>query len=244
MLGVLWCGLSAVPAAAQFNTAAQGAREGALGGCLLPEPGERRVEAAWRQAFATAGMAERTLRVQVPLGAMGTLWTAYSAFGGEAYHEQQAAVAYTLRVARWLQVGVGGRWLQAATADAHYDSRQWLAAGAAALAQWGRTGAVAVAESHPWDEAHPLALCLQLHHAGTEGLLTVAQAELQERWRARMGVEYTMDEWLSLRGGLATGPLALTFGAGVRQRWLAVDLAVALHRWLGPSPQIALRLWF
>ena len=95
-----------LPAMAQYTTPiAQSARSGALGGSLLCDFDGGQVAVDWRRGYRLAALADKTLRLQVPVGA-GTAMAAYSHRGTVDYHEQQALAAYVLPLTSVLRAGV------------------------------------------------------------------------------------------------------------------------------------------
>lgn len=123
LLAPLW-------AAAQFTPTAHDARSGAMGGCLLLQPDSGTCASlGWRQGYLMQGMATRRIAASTALGRVGRLAGDYSHFGDADYHEQQAALATTMRVAPWLTVGVYGLYSNIGTADAHYLTQHWLDGG-------------------------------------------------------------------------------------------------------------------
>lgn len=242
---LLWAACACASAAtAQYETTAQSAREGALGGVVLFEPAGRCVALDWGRAWMQAEQAAKSLRLQLPVGDGGTLRLAYEHRGTVDYHEQQLAAAYALRVSEWLRVGVSARGLHLGTSDAHYAPHRWLAAAALLQASAGRTTLTLLAGSRPWDEVATWRLHLQAAYRPSDRWLTVVELEREEVVRWRMGMEYAAAEYIRLRAGLATRPTLLTLGVGFRWAQFELDLAARMHAALGVTPQISLALWF
>lgn len=232
-----------LPAMAQYTTPiAQSARSGALGGSLLCDFDGRYVALDWRRGYRLSALDDKTLSLQLPLGA-GTALAAYSHRGTVDYHEQQAMAAYVMPLTNGLRAGMSARWLQRGTSDAHYESRQWLAPSALLQASWQATSLTLLAGTRPWDESRPWRMHLQAAYRPLPQLLTIAELECEERTRMRLGMEYIYDCW-QLRGGMATQPVVLTFGLGMRRPHYSIDLAVEVHSALGITPQTTLALWF
>jgi len=61
---------------------------------------------------------------------------------------------------------------------------------------------------------------------------------------AGFGLEYTIAEWLALRGGLTANPLRQQAGFGLVYQNIRIDAAASSHPVLGYSPQIALSYEF
>lgn len=230
---------------AQLSGTARDARSGAMGGCYLTDDTTRRVSVDYRQAFMLAAMADKGLTLLWPTARFGTIDAAYRYHGNADYHEQEAAVGYGLRVAPWLKVAVEARYVYAGTADAYYEPRHWLAGGAAVTASLGRRVDVTVAAgSRPWAAEKPWKARLQIASRPMVSILTVVEADWEERLRWRLGMEYSYRGMVYARAGLATNPAVATFGVGVKWRGLGVDLGAEVHRALGITPQTSLTLWF
>lgn len=243
--GVILLALLAVlPAAAQFTPTAQSARQGALGGCLVALPTHTpSIGIGWHQGFLAQGLATKTLSASVPLGERGTAFGKYTHFGDAIYHEQQATAGAGLAVNDWLTAGVYAIYSHIGTNDAHYDHQQWLDGGIALQAVASKSfSTYLTVYSRRWDTARPVGGRLGAAYRPADGLLTVAELAADERTRFRCGMEYTYNQRIAARIGLATNPVTLTFGAGYADKHYRIDLATEVHPVLGLSPQISLGL--
>lgn len=242
---LLLAAMGTAPVAAQLEQTAHGARSGAMGGVFLP-PAEqtRAVQLDYRHGYLATGMADKRLRVAWPIG-IGSVTASYTHHGNLDWHEQGAAAGYLLRATSWMRVGVEAQYLHLGTSDGHYQPQQWLGATAMILAEPGRnTGLNLLAGTRPWDKKHPYRIHLQATYRPLPQLLTVVEAEREERTRLRMGLEYLYEQVCYVRTGFSTAPVTFTFGLGTRQRHYSIDLAVEVHSSLGITPQTSLALWF
>lgn len=107
-----------------------------------------------------------------------------------------------------------------------------------------RTSVNLLAGTRPWDRVHPYRVHLQATYRPLPQLLTIVEAESEDRTRLRIGMEYRYENLCFVRTGFSTSPIAFTFGLGTRQRRYAIDLAVEAHSALGITPQTSLTLWF
>ena len=244
IIAVLAAVAIAQPVRAQFDAIAQDARSGALGGSFVFDPGGRCVSIGYRANYLLEGMADKSLRLQLPVAAMGTVVAGYRHHGDAVYHEQHLALGYAMHVSDWLTMGVAGRYLHVGTADPHYDPQQWLAASALLRASLGRTTLMLWGGTRPWDDRTPWCLHLQAAYRPVSSLLTIIEVEQEERWRLRMGMEYAYRNTVFLRAGAATHPTVLTFGIGLRMKQYAIDLSAEVHSNLGLTPHTSLTLWF
>lgn len=237
--------LPALSATAQFVSVPGDARSGALGGCREETASPRYVDIGYRQAFAAAGMATKHVGAGWTLGTLGAVEARYSHFGDADYNEQQLSAACRMAVDERLDVGVEGRYCRLAVGDGHYEPRQWMALAATARLRLGRRLQLsALAGTRPWDTTRPWQAHVTAAYRPVEKLLTLVELESEERTRLRLGMEYCYGKILFFRAGMATAPVVLTFGLGVRYGNYVADIAVESHSTLGLTPQISLALCF
>ena len=238
--------LCPLTATAQFNSIAQSARSGALGGAVCLDMDANSLAVGYRQDFLLPSMAVKSMALQWNTGNTGTALAMYEHNGNTDYNEQQVGLGYVMKVTSWLNVGVAGRYLYSGTSDGHYASQQWLAASALLMAQVTKsTSLVLLAGHRPWDDIRPMRFHLQAAYKPLPALLTLMELESEECLRWRFGMEYCYEGHYFVRAGMATHPTVLTFGLGMRQgRHYALDLAIEAHNTLGITPQITLTLCF
>ena len=216
-----------------------------MGGVLLYNFQNRSASLSYRQNYLTGGMAYKHLDLVWPTGATGAAVAGYRHYGNLDYHEQQVTGGYAVRAASWLHVGVAMRYLHLGTSDACYRPQQWLAGSVLLHAQAGGSTTLTVAAgSRPWDDSRPYLWHLTATYRPLPQLITVVEAESEERLRFRLGMEYSYRERIFVRTGFATQPVVLGFGLGIRQPHYAIDLAVDVHNVLGITPHTTLTLWF
>ena len=229
----------------QYYNTAHSARSSAMGGCFLPDDTVRRLTVDYRRTFMMAEMASKSIEAVWPTGQTGVLGASYCRTGGKDYHEQSSTLGYALRAAPWLNVGVAAHYLHIGTSDAYYETMQWLAASAMVQATvYGRVSFTLLGGTRPWDRNRPWRAHAQMAYRPMRQVLTVVEAESEERVRLRFGMEYCYRELLFFRAGMATNPVSATFGIGVRYRMLGIDIGAETHRVLGITPQTSLTLWF
>ncbi len=233
-----------VHASGQFALVPSHARSSALGGCHVPDTAMRRIGAGYRQGYAMAEMATRTMDVVWMLGDRGRVEAEYAHFGDRIYHEQQVVAGYSMWVTDWLSTGLRGRYLRMATGNAHYLPQQWLAAEVSMQAIVGdRLMLYAEGGSRPWDKEKPWMARIGMAYKAVEGLTTLVELDSDECMRLRAGTEYCYREHYFVRMGMATHPIIITFGLGMRRGIYGIDLAVESHEYLGVTPQISISLW-
>lgn len=227
---------------AQFMPTAQNARQGALGGCHLPQKDEgTRIGTSWRQGFMAQGCATRRLDAAANIGRRGFTHLGYSHFGNVTYHEQQTTLAIGMDVCEWLRIVIDGIYSHLGTNDMHYGTQQWLDAGLCIQATAGKKiDFYFDAQSRRWDNRRTIGGHAGFGYKALPTLTTVGEIAFEERTRLRCGMEYLCWQHLAIRGGLATNPLVLTFGAGYASDHYHIDMSTEVHPVLGLSPQITL----
>lgn len=80
----------------------------------------------------------------------------------------------------------------------------------------------------------------------SESCIWVAELEndFSRQFRVKTGLEYSIQEKLYLRIGVATNPYGLSSGIGFRVRKLNIDLGNSFHANLGNSPSVSLNYSF
>ena len=215
-----------------------------MGGCLLDNDSRRYVELSHRQEFAVSGMSTQRLGVGWTLGPRGWMTADYTHFGDSDYSKQQLSLGGGMKIDEWLDLGVEGRYCRLGTSDGYYEPERWAAVAARATMRIGpRLTLSALAGSRPWDGERPWRAHLNASFVPSSGLLAVVELESEEILRFRCGAEYCYREHFFFRTGMATRPLTLTFGLGLRYESYCIDLATEVHNTLGLTPQISLALW-
>ncbi len=76
----------------------------------------------------------------------------------------------------------------------------------------------------------------------SDKIMVAVQVEknLRQNSDGRLGIEYTLVEWLQLRGGISFNPFRQYAGFGLTYRKLAFDAAASSHPVLGYSPQVSI----
>lgn len=227
-----------------YNTT-HGARSSAMGGCFMPDDTVRRLSVDYRCPWLLPDMADKSIEAVWPTGQLGILGASYSRTGGKDYREQRTTAGYAIDVAPWMKVGVAAHYMHIGTSDAYYEPRQWLAATAAVQAALSEHVCLTLlGGTRPWDGRRPWRAHAQMAYRPVTHMVTLIEAESEERMRLRLGMEYQYQGMLFFRGGLATNPLTATFGVGLRYRWIGIDISAETHRSLGITPQTSLTIWF
>lgn len=216
-----------------------------MGGCHTDYDERKYVSVSHRQGLAVAGMATQRLGIGWTLGARGWVMADYTYFGDQDYSEQQISAEYGMNLDEHLDLGVEGRFCHLGTGDGYYESEQWMAVAArATLRIDSRIRVSALAGTRPWDRERPWRMHLNVAFVSSNDLLATVELESEGALRFRCGAEYCYKEHFFFRAGMATQPLTLAFGLGLRYGNYSIDVAAEAHNSLGVTPQIGLVLWF
>ncbi len=266
LLCVAW--LCTMPLRAQFDFVPMGGRSSAMGGAsvaltdaesALHNPAALALQKqtslclAYSQPMNISEIA--TAYAGIILPSSTGVWAAnYLHYGNSNYHEQQASMAYALRVTETMHFGVAFLYLNAATADPYYAPQHLQTFTASLLYApsdnlcigariYNPTAVVLRGET----ALHtPTIFNLGISHLLTDELLATAEIEKNFYHHAslRMGLEYTFLDICHARIGLATNPIIYTFGFGISHEHLAIDLATQVHHSLGWLPLLSMHYLF
>ncbi|MCH2224980.1 MAG: hypothetical protein MK066_09455 [Crocinitomicaceae bacterium] len=67
-----------------------------------------------------------------------------------------------------------------------------------------------------------------------------AEKDIEYDVRVKTGIEYQLIDDFYLRGGVATSPIEITFGAGYKFKFIQLSLGSAYHQTLGWSPHFSI----
>lgn len=214
-----------------------------MGGCLLDDDSRKYASLSHRQSFAMSGMATQSLGVGWTLGSQGWMSAGYTHFGDHDYAEQQLSVGGGMRLDDWIDLGVEGRYCHLGSGDGFYETDRWVAVAVRTAVRVDKKWIFSVlAGSRPWDSVRPWRMHLNAMFTSPGGLLSVVELESEETFRFRCGVEYCYREHFLFRVGMATRPVLLTFGLGLRYDRYCFDLAAEVHNTLGITPHISMSL--
>lgn len=235
--------LSTTSAVAQFISLPTDARSCALGGCMVDNANRRYATISYRQGFALSAMSSKRINIGWNLGSIGWISAGYDHFGDSDFAEQQLIAECGMNVDESVTLSVEGRYCHLGTNDVYYDAEQWMAVAARATLKVNpRLSLSALVGTKPWDDSHPWRMHLNAVCVLSSGLLAVAEIEREDLLRFRCGAEYCYREHFFFRAGLATRPVTLAFGVGLRYGNYSIDIAAEAHNTLGITPQISIML--
>lgn len=209
--------------------------------------------AFYQQHWLASDLSMQGLAFALPVG-KGCFAVSGNSFGsGGLFKEQQAGLAYAMKLSEKFRVGVQLDHLSLRFGE-NYGSTSTIVAQAGLQARvsdhlWIGAHLYNLGRAElggPYDERVPTILGAGLGYTFNEQVLLCAQAEkdLDRDERYRVGIEYRPVKALFVRTGVSTGPVQAHFGAGVRFKTLEVDLAVAARSQLGITPMFNLNYRF
>jgi len=167
--------------------------------------------------------------------------------GHPAYHEQRIGLGYGRALSSKLLLGVQIHGLQVAIPT--YGSARALSAAIGMQAVVSEAVSIGFRLLNPFrtsaieGEYLPACLSIGIRYQPAEQLLLLLEAEkdIQASTQFRAGIDYRLHEAFSCRLGLASRPVRLSMGAGLRlQDRLWMDIAMAWHHILGLHPAVSL----
>jgi hypothetical protein len=167
--------------------------------------------------------------------------------GHPAYYEQRISMGYGRVLSSRLLLGVQIHGLQVAIPT--YGSARALSAAIGMQAAVSEAVSIGFRLLNPFrtsvleGEYLPACLAIGIRYRPAEQLLLLAEAEkdIQASTQFRAGIDYRLHESFSCRLGLASRPVRLSVGAGLRlQKSLWMDIAIAWHHILGLHPAVSL----
>ena len=177
----------------------------------------------------------------------GTFGLSLNHFGFDDYNEQRVGLAYARRL--FSRVALGAQFLMLNTRIPEYGNKAAFTFELGALLElipqleFGvHLFSPARVEVAP-EEYLPSVLRMGLRYFPSNSLNLLAEVEkdLDHPVRVKMGAEYKAAEPLALRFGMATQPVALSFGVGYRlPNGLGLDVASSYHQLLGFTPAAGL----
>jgi hypothetical protein len=177
----------------------------------------------------------------------GTFGLSINHFGFDAYNEQRLGLAYGRRL--FGSLALGAQFLMLNTRIPEYGSKAVFTFELGALMELMPQLEFGVHLYSParvevsTEEYLPTVLRLGLRYFPSSSLNLLAEVEKDIDYPARikMGAEYKAAEPLALRFGVATQPVALSFGIGYRlANGLGLDIASSYHQLLGFTPAAGL----
>lgn len=178
----------------------------------------------------------------------GAWGVSYTHYGDLEYNEQQATLAYGLKIGRIIAAGLSLDYLHSGSSDSHYPNLDAITFSLGLQCRpsdkltlgFKLFNPTSVHLSAPDGQRLPPHLNLGLGYQLYDDLFGAVEIEKNGHYasRLRLGIEYTYHEHFFARAGIATHPGICTFGLGYSQKHYAIDLCAQIHNVLGFSPQI------
>lgn len=248
---------------AQYDGSYAGARQSGMGGqavtlddgwSVLNNPsGLWSVEALgagvfFEQRFTMSEVSYRGVAVQLPAGS-GGLGVGFTIFGFDIYNEKRFALAYGMELFPGFSAGLSMDYLHTQINDPAQvltGNKGNITFNVGLLAALSPGITLGFSLFNPWlvtlssyeEERIPAIIRLGLAWQAGQDLMLLAEAAhvTGNHPALKAGMEYTLNEKLTLRGGVATNPTE--YAIGLETNFLGVDFHVAAkyHLVLGYSP--------
>lgn len=181
----------------------------------------------------------------------GTFGLSLNYFGFEDYNEQRAGLAYARQLVD--KLSIGAQLLVLNTQIAEYGNKANVTFELGLLAEILPQLNLGLHLYSParieltTDEYLPSVFKLGLSYLPSDKLLILAELEkdIDYDLRTKLGLEYNILDQLSMRLGLATQPINLSFGLGYQlKNGLTLDIASSYHEILGFTPSAGIIMAF
>lgn len=180
---------------------------------------------------------------------MGTFGLSIHYFGYSAYNEKKVGLSYAIKLAKYISIGVQLDYINAKIQG--YGSKNLATFEFGVLARPIPELTIAAHIYNPakividkaTGEKLPIVLRVGVTYEAIKRFFISAQIDkdFTKKLVFRAGVEYTLKDLISFRAGVATDPVAGTFGVGVKlKQGLGIDVACTYQANLGFSPHFGI----
>ena len=201
--------------------------------------------------FWVEGLDLQSLSLSMPTS-IGSFALSAQYLGWSAYNEQRVSLAYARTFGEQLAIGLQFDYLGVRIPE--YGSRSGFTADLGVLYEPVENWKIGAHLYNPFrtslseveNEEVPVIFTLGTSYALGDDLLMAFEVEknVDERLSVQSGLEYGLTDYLWLRGGVSTEPVAGHFGLGLDVRGLNIDLAASVHQVLGVTPTMGLAYTF
>lgn len=180
---------------------------------------------------------------------MGTFGVSIHYFGYTAYSEKKVGLSYAIKLAKYISIGVQLDYINAKIQG--YGSKNLATFELGVFARPIPELSIAMHVYNPvkividkaTGEKLPIVLRAGVTYEAIKRFFISAQIDkdFSKKLVFRAGVEYTLKDLVSFRAGVATDPVAGTFGVGVKlKQGLGIDVACTYQANLGFSPHFGI----
>ncbi len=205
----------------------------------------------YAQHFSGTEINSQTAIFAVPIK-QNVLGLSFQRYGFSEYMEQRAGIAYAKRFGTSLFLAIGFNYHHIEIAK--YGSAQAFTVEAGI--QYRLTDNLSIAShiANPNRSRYaelpgsymPVTLTFGISFRLTDKVLIISDVEkvLDAATDVKLGLEYKLIEWFSLRCGVSANPFKQYAGFGLSSKRLCIEGAVSLHPTLGLSPELGLSYEF
>lgn len=167
-------------------------------------------------------------------------------FGYELYNDTRVGVAFGRTLGKYFSAGFQVNYV--GTNIPEYGSASTVMIELGLLARLSSKWSIGAHVSNPTqatigalEEELPSIFSLGVGFRSSEKVFLTAEVEKDIDFKPNFqtGLNYKLNEMVSLRGGFASNPAILSFGVGFKVSNLVIDVASTFHNMLGPSPQLS-----
>jgi len=193
------------------------------------------------------------LAVAVPFKGIGTFGLSFNRMGYSLFNRNKASFVYAQRFGDRFSAAIQFNYLYTFLGDG-YGSASTFTGELGLMAKVTDNLSIGFHLNNPVrmrlasynNERLPTVLKVGLSYQWVKKLITSVEFEkdVDLPVAVRGGLEYKIVEELMMRVGGGTGPIMLSFGAGIHLKGLRIDVAGTYHQILGLSPQASVSLDF
>ncbi len=211
--------------------------------------GQMQVGAFFEQRFFLKELTYGGAGFVAPFGEQQAIGVSLSSFGFSAYRENQASVAYGIRLFDKVSFGASFHFANIAITD--YGNGNAFFANVGLRYELSSTLSLGVSaynvnrarlRTQTGEDYIPTQLTAGIAYYPTDKVLIVVdvQKDIDHPISFRGGIEYALLPALKIRTGVSTEPLTYNIGLGLEYQRLQLDIAFGVHEQLGLSPFLSL----
>jgi hypothetical protein len=206
----------------------------------------------WENSFLVNELSRVAFAFVLPVDD-NALSVGYTHFGYSLYSENRLSLAYAMRLADWLSMGVQVDYFNAVQSDIYGNSNVLtfdvglMASPADGLLFGAHVFNPAnIMFSGEQNRDLPVAMRVGIGYWFSDNMLASIETEtdMADYTMFKAGLEYRLLENFYLRTGVNAKPLKASFGAGWKWNNLNIDLAYSYHNVLGSSPHLGVSYAF
>ena len=209
------------------------------------------ISAGYEQRFLDKDLSSQSLAIVIPIK-KGVFGASFQKYGMSAFNEQKVGISYARQFGTNLSLAINGNFHQLKISS--YGNANTLSAEIGIQYKLSKSLAIGGHIANPnrsnynkeLNVSVPVNMQFGFAYQISEQLLVVNTFDKTLGYATdfKIGGEYKLIEWLSLRGGVSVNPFKQFVGVGFFHKHFMVDVATSSHAVLGYTPQLGLTYEF